>query len=106
MIFLFSYSRNYFRHYLMWIRYQRREDKKAAMLRRLPQEVDGVTKNDDDVAVRIKLNEAVISLTVRFFMLIFKNRHFSGDFPSSLQLLSPALRNEGRAIPVRRALRL
>ena len=34
------------------------------MLRRLPQEVDGVTKNDDDVAVRIKLNEAVISLTV------------------------------------------
>ncbi|PAV59341.1 hypothetical protein WR25_21389 [Diploscapter pachys] len=50
-------------HYLMWIRYQRREDKKAAMLRRLPQEVDGVTKNDDDVAVRIKLNEAVISLT-------------------------------------------
>ena len=78
MRFLFSYSRNYFRHYLMWIRYQRREDKKAAMLRRLPQEVDGVTKNDDDVAVKIKLNEAVISLTVRFFTLIFKNHHFQG----------------------------
>ncbi|KIH49422.1 hypothetical protein ANCDUO_20504 [Ancylostoma duodenale] len=50
--------------FLMWLRFEVREKRKAAMLNRQPLEIEGLSTDNDDNPIKIKVNDQIISLQV------------------------------------------
>ncbi|EYB97361.1 hypothetical protein Y032_0141g2226 [Ancylostoma ceylanicum] len=48
--------------FLMWLRFEVREKRKAAMLNRQPLEIEGLSTDNDDNPIKIKVNDQIISL--------------------------------------------
>ncbi|XGW16283.1 hypothetical protein V3C99_001611 [Haemonchus contortus] len=48
--------------FLMWLRFEVREKRKAAMLNRQPTEIEGLSTDNDDNPIKIKVNDQIISL--------------------------------------------
>ncbi|WKY00641.1 hypothetical protein Q1695_015011 [Nippostrongylus brasiliensis] len=48
--------------FLMWLRFEVREKRKAAMLNRQPVEIEGLSTDNDDNPIKIKVNDQIISL--------------------------------------------
>ncbi|KAE9413838.1 hypothetical protein Angca_008603 [Angiostrongylus cantonensis] len=48
--------------FLMWLRFEVREKKKAAMLNKQPLEIEGLSTDNDDNPIKIKVNDQIISL--------------------------------------------
>ncbi|VDN30046.1 unnamed protein product [Cylicostephanus goldi] len=45
----------------MWLRFEVREKRKAAMLNRQPLEIEGLSTDNDDNPIKIKVNDQIIS---------------------------------------------
>lgn len=60
----------------MWLRFEVREKRKAAMLNRQPLEIEGLSTDNDDNPIKIKVNDQIISLQVSYVIFCL---HFEGS---------------------------